>query len=328
MTRTLDILVLQPDFSRYHAAYYQHQFTEALGRAHRIFRYGPKLENYDPRHTINDVLKLCPFRPDLICFGAGWEIETMDNPEFDPHPAINVAGLDVPSVMILNKEYKKLDRKLQFIRDNNLRLVFSVHHNYNQWAEQTGVPFVQFPFAVDERLFRDYGEKKLYALGFSGALHAQWTDLRVKVKNHLFLKWRLKAPRYWRTKLFWSEGRGWLDSRLPRGQDYGRLINRSRMWLATPSAVDIVGTRFFEIMATRTLLFCNRTPVYGELFKDKVHCVMFEPDLTDFDDKLFYYIEHDDERQNIVDTGYAHVLENHTWAARIRQFTEAVDAIL
>ena len=324
MLRRLKILLLQPDFSRYVSAYYQRQFTETLGCAHRIFIYGPGHEDYDSRHTIEDVLKQCPFEPDLICFAAGWEIEDPKIPEFDPHPAIRVSDIDIPSVMILNKEYKKLAKKLSFIHDNPIRLVFTAHHCYSRWQEQTGVPFVHFPFATEVNLFRDYGEKKRYDLGFSGSLHEQWTDLRARIKNNLFLRWPVKAPRYWRVRLFWSEGSRLPGFRLPRGEAYARLINRSRMWLSTPSAVDLVGTRFYEIMATKTLLFCSRSTVYAELFKDKVHCVMFNPDLSDFDDLLFYYLNHEDERRTIVEAAYAHVLENHTWERRIEQFTDAV----
>lgn len=327
MKSRLNILLLQPDFSQYGAAYYQHQFTKALGCVHRVFRYGPKLECYDRRHAIDDVLKLCPFEPDLICFGAGWENEDPNIPEFDPHPAIQVANIDISSVMVLNKEYKKLDKKLQFIQDNGIRMVFTAHHDHSRWQEETGVPFVHFPFAVDPALFKDYAEKKRYSLGFSGALHEQWTDVRVRIKHHLFLRWPIKAPRYWRIRLFWSEKSRLPGFRLPRGERYGRLINRSKMWLATPSAVDLVGTRFYEIMASRTLLFCSRSTAYDGLFEDKIHCVMFAPDLSDFDDTLFYYLDHEDEREAIVENAYAHVLKNHTWERRIEQFTNAVTKI-
>ena len=327
MADKLNILVLQPDFSQYGAAYYQHQFTMALSRVHRTFRYGKGLQNYDTAHTIEDVLKLCPFEPDLICFAAGWEIEPLEVPEFDPHPAINVSNVDIPSVMILNKEYKKLDRKFQFILDNEIKLVFTVHHHYDHWASQTGVRFVHFPFAVDETMFKDYGERKRYDFGFSGRLHDQWTDIRVRIKDRIFLKRPVKRPQYWRTRIFWSEGRI-PKLRLPTGEAYVRLINRSRVWLSSPSAIEIVGTRFYEIMATKTLLFCNRSPAYSGLFEDNVHCVMFDSDLRDFDERLLYYLEHDGEREAIVRAGYQHVLDNHTWDRRIEQFTESVREIL
>ena len=318
----LNILILQPDFSRYGSAYYQHQFTMALGRAHRVFRYGPGLQGYDRGHTVEDVLRMCPFEPNFICFAAGWEVENPDVPEFDPHPALRVCDVDIPSVMVLNKEYKKLDKKLQFIRDNAIRLVFTVHHHYDRWQEQTGVPFIHFPFAVDPELFNDYAERKRYSLGFSGSLHEQWTDVRQRVKNQLFLRWPIKAPRYWRTRILWLEGSRVPGFRLPRGEHYARLINRSRMWLATPSAVDLVGTRFYEVMAAKTLLFCSRSAAYEGLFEDKTHCVMFDPDLSDFDDTLFYYLNHEDERGAIVEAAYAHVLKNHTWERRIEQFID------
>ena len=332
MTTKLNILLLQPDFSRYNSAYYQHQFTKALGRVHQVYRYGPKLAGYDQRHTIDDVLKLCPFEPDLICFGAGWENENLDISEFDPHPAINAAKVNVPSVLVLNKEYKKLEGKFRFIQDNRIRLVFTTHHHYTRWEEQVGVPFIHFPFAVDPELFRDYGERKRYALGFSGSLHTQWLDLRGKIKEHLFLRWPIKRPRYWGMRLFWSEvGRRRVFRRVfrvPRGENYARLINRSKIWLSTPSAVDIVGTRYYEIMAAKTLLMCSRSPAYEGLFKEGTHCVMFEPDLQDFDETLGYYLEHEDARQRIVDEAYGHVLREHTWDKRIEQFTDAVMTIL
>ncbi len=326
MINRLNILVLQPDFSWYVSAYYQHQFTETLGRSHRIFRYGPGLEGYDRRHTIDNVLKLCPFEPDLICFAAGWELENPDVAEFDPHPAIQVSNTGIPSVMVLNKEYKKLDKKFRFIQDNGIRMVFTVHHHYRRWQEQTGVPFVHFPFAVDPELFNDYSERKRYALGFSGQLQMQYSDIRARVKDRLFLRWPIKSPRYWRIRIFWLEGR--IPFVNQRVEDYARMMNRSKMWLSTPSPANLVGTRFYEIMAAKALLFCSGSTAYNGLFEDKTHCVLFNPDLSDFDDLFFYYLNHEDERQEIVDRAYAHVLENHTWERRIEQFTDAVGKIL
>ena len=344
MTEKLNILVFQPDFSRYLGAYYQHQFTQALGRVHRIFRYGPRLAGYDIGHSIDDILALCPFEPDLICFAAGWEIEDPPIPEFVPPPAFRVSDADIPSVMVLNKEYKNLEEKFQFMLDNNIKLVFTSHHHHGQWQKKTGIPFVHFPFAVDPTLFHDYAERKKYELGYSGELHKEWTDTRVRIKDHLFLQWPIKNPRYWRTKLFWHDSsvvlkglyrfRGGyrlgeiLGLNLPRGEDYARIINSAKIWLSTPSAVGIVGPRFYEIMASGTLLFCSDSSVYKGLFEHGGHCVTFSLDLSDFDDKLFHYLRNEDERQEIVERGYAHVMENHTWDKRIGQFTDAVAKVL
>ena len=100
------------------------------------------------------------------------------------------------------------------------------------------------------------------------------------------------------------------------------------MWISTPSPANLVGTRYYEIMAARTLLFCSRDVAYTGLFEDGVHCVMFEPDLSDFDDKLFYYLGHEEERAAIIEEAHGHVLQNHTWDRRIEQFTAEVGKLL
>ena len=78
--RRLNILVLQPDFSRYTSAYYQHDFTEASWGAaiesSDTVLTGTTLvvDGYDRRHSIEDVLRLCPFEPDLgdmLCCRVG-----------------------------------------------------------------------------------------------------------------------------------------------------------------------------------------------------------------------------------------------------------------
>jgi hypothetical protein len=317
--RPIKILFFQPDFSRYQSAYYQRDFLKALGRLHTVFPYGPGYSYYEPTHTVEEVLRICPFEPDLICFGAGWEKD--DHPTvFDPHPAIRVGHISVPKVMILNKEYKKLREKFQYIKENRIQLVFTAHHNAEDWEKEVGVPFMRFPFAVNPDLFKDYGETKSYDIGFSGALHAEWTDVRVKVKRRLFIAWRIKRRRFRKLRIYWGE---WGSGHL-LGETYARLLNSSRMWLATPSAMDIVGTRFYEVMASKSLLFCSRSRAYDGLFEDGVHCVMFEPDLSDFEERLFHYLQNEEERQRTAEMGHQHTFQNHTWQRRAEEFTEAV----
>ncbi|MFC1735590.1 glycosyltransferase [Candidatus Hydrogenedentota bacterium] len=317
------ILFLQPDCTELQSDY-QQNFPDALANVHEVFRYGEGYPDYSVEHTIEDVLGLCPFTPELICFGAAWEND--EHPTaFDPHTAINTSGLDIPAVMILNKEYKKLDEKFKFVANNNIRKVFTVHHNFRQWQEKTGVPFVHFPFAIDAEVVKAYGEPKKYDLGFAGNLHTAWTDMRLKVKNRIF--WgggRFRRPRYLGIRTYWREWNQGLKS----GEDYARLMNSSKLWISTPSAIDLIGPRFYEVMGTKSLLFCSRSPVYEGLFEEGKHCVMFAEDLSDFDEKLFHYLKHEDERLAVVERAYSHVREHHTWKRRVEQFSEAVVGIV
>ena len=51
----------------------------------------------------------------------------------------------------------------------------------------------------------------------------------------------------------------------------------------------------------------------GEFFVDGVTCVTFKNDLSDFDDKLMYYLENDEERNVIIENAYRVGVNNYTW---------------
>lgn len=329
-TSSMRILFFQPDFSTYISGYYQHHFLVELKKRHEVFEYGPAKSGpgypyYDRNHSIEDVLKVCPFEPDVICFGAGWE-RFDETGEFDPHPAITTRDVSIPAVMILNKEYHNLEKKFQYIRDNEIGLVFTSHHDLDKWQGLLEVPFVKMPFAVNPEIFRKYNVPMRYDFGFAGNLHLKWTDLRRKIKHRMFWfgRRRLPAFKYRKLKVYWQE---WGEG-LRTGADYAKLIESSKLWLSTTSAVDLVGTRFYEIMAVGSLLFCNRKSVYNGLFEDKKHCVMFSEDLSDFDELLWYYVNNDEERKAVTERAVCHVRENHTWKNRVDLFTREVENIL
>lgn len=326
----LKILYLSPDFSSYKTALYQQDVMNALQRHHTPYYYGPGFPNYDKSDSIANILKKCNCEPDLICVGHGWENQHLGEP-FDLHPNLQLAKCDLPKAMILNKEYKKLNEKLDYIVDNQIDLVFTHHHSAEQWSKQTGGKFIFWPFAVDHHHFYDYGLEKQWDLSFTGILQnpapGVQSDIRIRIKKHIFFpfhKWNIKRPRYRRYQVYWGE---WGKGSLPK-EDYFRHVNATKAWLSTLSPLDLVSPRNYEAMASKSLLFCERSPVYAGLFEDRQHCIMFEPDLSDFDDKLFYYLEHEDERQAIVERAYHHVRENHTWDERIEQFTETVQPLV
>ena len=95
-----------------------------------------------------------------------------------------------------------------------------------------------------------------------------------------------------------------------------------------------MGTLYFEVMASRTLLLCSKIPpvegwegfagAYEGIFEDGRHCIMFDWRLTDFQEKVRYYLKHGEERAEITERARQHVLDHHTWDHRARAFTDAV----
>ena len=58
---------------------------------------------------------------------------------------------------------------------------------------------------------------------------------------------------------------------------------------------------------------CNDMPQeYEGMFIDGFNCVTFKNDLSDFDDKLLYYLSNTEERREIVERGYNNTINNHT----------------
>ncbi|MDP6103817.1 MAG: glycosyltransferase [Gammaproteobacteria bacterium] len=75
-------------------------------------------------------------------------------------------------------------------------------------------------------------------------------------------------------------------------------------------------TRFFELMATKTLILCPKSDSYLSLLKDGINCVMFNPNMSNFDEKLVKCIEDNNFRKTITENAYKNI-EKHSYDARI-----------
>jgi spore maturation protein CgeB len=101
------------------------------------------------------------------------------------------------------------------------------------------------------------------------------------------------------------------------------------MWVATQAAFGDITPRYYEVGASNTLLVCQRVPVqYKDIFRDGENCVQFEKDLSDFDEKIDYYLKNDDERCKIAKTAYDEFRRKHTWAVKASALTKIIQEII
>ena len=340
----INIIILTKNYEKYTSGYYHYDIIKALLRRANCYLYGEGYPHYDRSDTIEDVISKCPFDNntiDLIVVSTSWELQDPTVEESDPHPKINLSKIDIPKVFFLNKEYKKLDRKLEYAKSNNFDCVFTVHHNYKEWAEQTGLTFIKLPFAANPERFKDYGLPKKYDFGFTGALHKTHTDIRYKIKCILFKDLEVKSnlgisallrknplnEKFKKYKIYWAEwgARSVLGrSLLPSGVEYARFLNSFETFLSTPSALGIINTRYFECMAVKTVLLCPKSEYYGDMFIDRHNCVMFKGDLTDFEEKLDYVLSNEETRKKLVENAYNDFINNHTYDKRIEKVLSIV----
>lgn len=221
--------------------------------------------------------------------------------------------IDIPTFPILNKEYTGLHEKLNWIRNMNATAALTVHHDYNQFRDITGIPFHRIMWSANEHLFKDYEEGYSCDLFFSGVTRPEQTEnLRERILSdmsrlsnyNLCINARSHKHNY--------------SGKIFSPQEYARSLASSKICFITTGPADLVGTRYFEVMSgNRSLILCNKIEgdVYGDMLKDNYNCIMFE-DEKDFFYKCAYYLEHEDERMAIVSKAYDDFIQHQTWKTR------------
>ncbi len=334
------VILLSKNYEKYISGYYHQDLVDAFCKFTNAFLYGSGYPGYNKNDTIADVISKSPFKKaniDLIVCSTTWDVDySMET--VDPHPKIDLSHIDnIFKVYFLNKEYKKLNLRFEYIKKQKINLVCTVHPDASKWEKEIGVKFLHLPFGISLERFKDYGLPKKWDFGFTGSLHKQHTDYRFLVKKE-FLKpesiHRLSIhglpaifkphplkEKYKEYKIFWAEfeARDFLfRSLLPKGIKYAKFLNQFKVFLNTPSASGIFNTRFLELMAVRTLILCPESDSYVGILKDNTNCLMFKPDLSDFEEKLGEAIENEDKRKNIVENACKEV-KNHSYEERLKK---------
>lgn len=338
----MNILFLSKNMSRYAGAFYQQDVMDEIARQHNVFFYGPGFPQYDENHTLQAILKMPATKPDIIIVGHTWLSDTPGATQITLSPSVDLSGTKIPKIILLNKEYVNLDKKLAYIKEQKFNLVFTHHHDAERYRKATGTPTHFLPFAVNMRRFvYSPAIPKDIDLFFSGILQNPYApevhdDIRIRIQKLLFhslgqayIKKRAKASRlalYWHTQATQLPDR--ILNRAIHGQeklsdeDYVRMLNRSRLCLNSLSPMNLVGTRYFESMAMRSLVLCPESKHYNGLFSSGKHYVTFKDDLSDFIEKALHFTQHSAERNTITDAAFEHARDNHTWKHRVRHITD------
>ena len=263
--------------------------------------------------NIQSVIDECHFKPDVIVFGLGWN-------KFE-----RIEGLEkFSSIFFMFKPQNNLECKLRFCSLNKIGLILSSVPYYKDY-EVEGVSAKRFCYAADKNVFKKYNKKKVYDVGFSGALHNNrqyvsgafdTVNIRDRLQNMLAKEKRLNT---------FLNGSDLVDPRIKSYQEYAKKISQSKIWLATNAAFGDMTPRYFEIPMSGTLLMCNEVPdTYKDIFRDGETCVEFSNDLSDFLDKIHYYLGNWEKSQEIINRAAREFRRNHTWDERALQFLQII----
>ena len=190
--------------------------------------------------------------------------------------------------------------------------------DFKKYEKATGIKTELFPYGFDPSVFNDRKyDSRPYDIGFSGALHENKhypvgafpvENIRTKIGELLSNKKDIRA--------FWSSSDD-RPARIPDYQEYSKKINNSKMWIATQAAFGDITPRYYEVAACGTLLFCQKIPdEYRDIFIDGYNCVEFDHDLSDFEEKMYFYIKNDKEREKITKKAVEFFNNDFTWKCR------------
>jgi spore maturation protein CgeB len=271
------------------------------------------------RRPIRDIGEVLSEEHEAIVFGIGWFAQE-DLRFFQK--INNLDKVDKPVICNMHKVANQTKHKINFLQQIKANLILmspGVVDNFSQ--KYNNMNFKLFPFAAHPSSFYDHGEQRIYDFGFSGAKHA--VDKGGGIKKGFTLEKSLLRTKMTTLvenemsdyKYFWNCS-DTPNTLLPEAE-YARLLSSSKMWLATESPALEISPRHFEVIMSKTLLVTNEIPKpYKNIFIDGITCVEFKNDLSDFKQKIDFYLNNEEERLKIVTNAYDIFVKEHTWESR------------
>lgn len=266
------------------------------------------------------------FKADVVIFGLGF------------FGTFNYFGKikntkNIPIIVILFKPQNNLNEKLNFCKINNVNRILTPIPDYYSYEKQTGIKTILFNYGYDLDQFhpRDNICKK-YDIGFSGALHNGHIypagsfpvkNIREKI-NKLLASIKEKNN----LKVFWKSSDNYEQSRIHSLDEYSKTINSSKAWIATQASYGDITPRYYEVLGSGTLLFCQEIhPSYNNILKDNINCVTFRNDLSDFEEKLIYYLTNKNEYNKIIENAVNFSSKSLTWLQKAKDAISIIKGI-
>lgn len=281
------------------------------------------------REPISQIPSDISNKYDAIVFGLGW----FSNENATYYKKIK--GLDtvkIPVICNMHKIANQTKEKINFLRKNSVDITLMSPGHINEFKKTfKDLNFDLLPFAANQKIFYPSEEDKKIKLGFSGALHS--IDKNKKIKNGYTKQksmlrqnmFNIIQQNFQETEKFINTG---MYNKLLEESQYASILRDTLIWFATDSPAEEISPRHYEVMLSKTALMCNKIPAaYNKIFVDGKNCIEFEDDLSNFEEKLTYYLNNEQETYNIIETAYSDAINNHTWMHRAKTILKYVQEI-
>lgn len=334
--RTVNVIYLSKNMEGYRAANYQVAVKESFEEAFNVFTYGPGFSSFSASDTWEDIVeKSCLSSVDFVVSGHAW-LHDSPSANLVPMPLLQLKHLSIPRILILNKEYTRLDEKLAYARDQGFDFVLSHHPRAPEFGMRASCRGVYWPFAArDSLVAENVPEERRFDLGFSGVLgnanaSRGSSSPRELLQRELFFS-LAKVPihpkasakdltLYWNalptTNLQKAIHRVMGGTTFTSEADYYSIIARAKLWFASASPMDLVSPRYFEALALGTVPLSPGYENLNAIFEPEKH--YFQIDATSSIVSQLRDVLSDPETiATVAEAGKALVAERHLLSHRI-----------
>lgn len=337
----LNVLYVTEDIWAYTAAQYQRDFVEAFGKIVRLTFYGPGNAGYHESKSLSDIEEDCGIVFDLMFFGHAFLSDDVASKNIARFGVKRLLSSNISKVGILNKEYVNLERKLNFFSENEFTKVFSHHHDIENLGKSSKLKFHFVPFGADPDRFHylDW-ENKIIDVFFSGILknsnNDQASDFRKEIVGELV--WLLgnipilRKPHYASlTILVRTVNSSVIErafsklfniNRHMSDADYASKLGLSKVVVNTHSPLQIVSTRYFETIASGSIIFTPYNPAFEKIFNTKLWVEY--ANVKEFRRKIDEFFSEPEAYSELSKLAYNEFVEAHTWDERARSVMLAI----
>lgn len=256
---------------------------------------------------------------DAIIFGLGYFAQSDVSFFGELHGLKEVSPV---KVSMFHKPQNLFKEKVDFCNKNEIDIFLDYFDN---GKHSTSSRVVKSWFTATPKHFKPRDIPVKYDIGFQGALHGKGKikgpaqDLRSRIGE--LLQDSEKYSTYWKSTHD-------LSYRIGSTDEYASKMNECKMWLSTSGEGNNGSPRYFEIALSKTLLLCNDMPqVNGDIFVDGETCVVFKNDMSDFEEKVDYYLNNEEERNRIIENAYDLVYNNYTWKHMAQSLISEIESI-
>lgn len=235
-------------------------------------------------------------------------------------PLHGLKYVNIPKGILFWDIQRDQEKFRRFVYENDIDIIFSFYRDaFKTYYPELLYKFRWLPNYVNIEEFKDYQLNKEIDFLLMGAVDEYTYPLRYKIDIGM------------------SGYPGFVHNQHPGYRDYGQEeevkslvgkyfsmeINKAKMFFTDDSRYKFPIAKYFEVPASKTLLLASGSKELEDLgFIDGETFIEINED--NYLEKALYYLEHEEERNDITERGYQMVRKKHTSTIRAEQFIEYI----